>query len=90
MTIISPIEQENISLIMTYAFIKHNPNFRCRPKNKKIALEKYRSELIERGIDMNKVDIQIFKEYLNGCSFCPYGPDGVGRYTTDLNLAGIS
>ena len=57
---ISPKEQEDLAMLNTYAFIKHNPKFKCEPRKKRITLQQYREELVKRGFDMDKTDIMIF------------------------------
>ena len=63
---ITPKQQEDICLLEQYSCIKHNPQFRCDPRGKRKLLQQYRQHLIERGLDMDKTDIAIFKLYLNG------------------------
>ncbi len=70
---ITPKQQEDLNLLNTYAYIKHNPNFKCDPRKKRIKLQQYREELIKRGLDMDKNDIMIFEKYVMGATFFPDG-----------------
>ncbi len=69
----SPKEQEDLAKLNTYAFIKHNPTFKCKLRKKRITLQQYREELVKRWFDMDKTDIMIFKKYLMGATFAPNG-----------------
>jgi hypothetical protein len=79
---ITPKQQEDICLLEQYSCIKHNPHFRCDPRKKKQLLQQYRQRLIERGLDMDKTDIAIFKYYLNGAIPTYHNP----MLVIDLNL----
>ena len=71
--LISQKGQEVLAMLNTYAFIKHNPKFKCEPRKKRRALQQYREELVKRGLDMDKTDIMIFEKYLMGATFAPNG-----------------
>ena len=56
---------ENLMILNQCASLKYNPKFKNNSK-KKTLLKKYREDLINRGIDMDKTDAKIFEKIAIG------------------------